>query len=119
MVGADGTGRVATIEGDTAGIEDKLEVATVVLHVRRGEAAPVATEPAAARVVYEAVDAEASCVGFGVGAIVVTAGSTRRCCMDCVLPEDDYCCCCTSAQALLAPCGCSHIYCSQCSDPYC
>jgi hypothetical protein len=50
---------------------------------------------------------------------LVTAGSTRRCCADCVLPKDDYCCCCTSAQALLAPCSCSHTYCSQCSDPYC
>jgi gag-polypeptide of LTR copia-type len=49
----------------------------------------------------------------------VTAGSTQRCCADCVLPADNYCCCCTSAQALLAPCSCSHSYCFQCSDPYC
>jgi hypothetical protein len=49
----------------------------------------------------------------------VMAGSTQRCCADCVLPMGDYCCCCTSAQSLLAPCSCSHTYCSQCSDPYC
>ena len=39
-------------------------------HAQRREAAPIAAEPAAAGVVYKAVDAEASCVGFGSGTAV-------------------------------------------------
>lgn len=45
MIGAGGAERAAD-ERDTAGIEDKLEVATVV-RMREGEAAPVAAEQAA------------------------------------------------------------------------
>jgi hypothetical protein len=61
--------REVAVEGNAAGIEDDIVVDNAVWRTQ-GEAAPVAAEPAAARVVYKAVDAEASCVGFRVGTIV-------------------------------------------------